>query len=55
MIILDLPWPPSVKDPKAWARRILAHSKGRTITVVKMARQALGLDDEGAQTLELAA
>jgi len=45
----------NVKDHKAWARRILENPKGRTITVVKMARQALGLDDEGAQPLEMAA
>jgi len=37
----------NVKDHKAWARRILANPKGRTITVVRMAQQALELDAEG--------
>jgi len=36
-----------VKDHKAWARRILDNPKGRTPTVVNMARQALGLETEG--------
>jgi len=37
----------NVKDHKAWARRILDNPKGRTIAVVRMAQQALGLDAEG--------
>jgi len=42
-------------DKLQWARNILANPKGRTLTVIQMARRALGVDDEGAQPLEMAA
>jgi len=38
-----------VTDTKAWARRILDNPKGRTHTVAKMARRALGLDTQAMQ------
>jgi len=36
----------NVKDHKAWARRILDNPKGRSIAVVKMAQQALGIENK---------
>jgi len=41
----------NVTDHKAWARRILANPKGRTIAVIRSAQQALGLDVGSASTL----
>lgn len=34
----------SGRDPLAWARAVIAHPKGRTPTVIDMARRALGVE-----------